>query len=426
MRSFVTADVLRRVLEYNGFNVIHVKNITDVGHLRDEGAAAGGDRVEIAAREAHKTPEEVVDFFTAKYLEDETKLNLLEPAFRPRATSYIPQMIDLTERLVDTGYAYATDGNVYFDVSRFLSYGKLSGNKIEDLVAGQRVDIEPDKRHVEDFALWKAADPYRFMQWDSPWGSGFPGWHIECSAMSAALLGPSIDIHTGGIDNLFPHHEDERAQSEAASGKQFVRYWVHTEYLLMDAEKMSKSLGNFATVPDLVERGIHPLAYRYFLFQAHYRRQLNISWEALEASQAALESVWDQAAEILQAVADSDASDENESFVKDFRAAINDDLGLPRGIAVLHNLLASKVSPTSKWEALMDMDRVLGLDIERAARCRIELLGPQRELIEERAAARQQRDWALSDQIRDRLAEMGVEVRDTPAGQRWIRRESSG
>jgi cysteinyl-tRNA synthetase len=244
--------------------------------------------------------------------------------------------------------------------------------------------------------------------------------------MAGLLLGRTIDIHTGGIDNLFPHHEDERAQSEAANGQQFVRYWIHTEFLLMDSEKMSKSLGNFATVPDLIEHGIHPLAFRYFLFQAHYRRQLSVSWEALEASQTALESVWDQAAEVLQSVSPYDGGEGGQAFLDEFRDAINDDMGLPRGIAVLHNLLASRISPTSKWAALKDMDRVLGLDIEHLARCRTELLEPQRALIEERAAARTQRDWAVSDQLRDRLSAMGVEVRDTPSGQRWVRRDPNG
>ncbi len=425
MRSFVTADVLRRVLEYNGFKVIHAKNVTDVGHLRDEGAAAGTDRVEMAAREAGKTPAEVVDFFTAKYLEDENSLNLLEPEFRPRATQYIPQMIEMTKRLVDSEYAYSTDGNVYFDVTRFPSYGRLSGNRIEDLVAGQRVAIEPDKRHVEDFALWKAADPYRFMKWDSPWGCGFPGWHIECSAMAASLLGPTIDIHTGGIDNLFPHHEDERAQSEAVNGREFVRYWVHTEYLLMDEEKMSKSLGNFATVPDLVGRGIHPLAFRYFLFQAHYRRKLSVSWEALEAAQTALDNVWDQAAEVLQSASTSEGAEGHEAYLDEFRGAINDDLGMPRAVATMHNLLASSANPRGKWLALMDMDSILGLDIERAARLRTELTEDERSLINERAVVREAREWSRSDKLRDRLAEMGIEVRDTPQGQRWLRRESA-
>ncbi len=372
MRSFLTADVLRRVLTYNGYDVVSVKNITDVGHLRDEVAESGADRIEAAAREENRAPEEIADFYTQRFIEDERSLNILPPTYRPKATEYIPQMIDLASRLLEKGYAYQAQGNVYFDVRKFPSYGALSGNRLETLVAGQRVDIEPDKRDPVDFALWKAADPYRLMKWDSPWGSGFPGWHIECSAMAMSLLGPQLDIHTGGMDNLFPHHEDERAQSEADTDRMFVRYWVHTAHLLVADERMAKSSGNFFTLTDVIDRGIHPLAYRYFAFQTDYRKQLNLTWEALEAAQIGLDRIWDQAAELLQESADQ-SSISCAEVAQRFRDEINDDLAIHRGLVVLHDMLADKLPASAKLALLEDMDRVLGLDIRRQAEIRSKL-----------------------------------------------------
>jgi cysteinyl-tRNA synthetase len=421
MRSYVMADILRRVLEYNGYEVLHVKNITDVGHLLNEETETGADRMEQAAAAERKRPEEIAEFYTQAYIKDEQRLNILPPRHRPRATEYIQQMIRLIERLIEKGYAYITDGNVYFDVSRFPSYGQLSGNRVEDLIAGQRVPIEPDKRHPADFALWKAADPARFMKWESPWGVGFPGWHIECSAMALDLLGSQLDIHTGGVDNIFPHHEDERAQSEAATGVQFVRYWVHIEWLLSSDEKMSKSLGNIATLSDVIERGLHPLAYRYFLFTAHYRSKINMTWEALEAAQTALDRIWDQAAELWQEP-EGPIEPEADDYRRQFTTAINDDLNMPRALAVLHGMLGSKLSPQAKRALLTDMDRVFALDFETEARKRSELTAEEQALIEERAHARARRNWARSDELRAQLAQMGIEVRDTPGGQRWVKR----
>lgn len=421
MRAFLTADVLRRVLEYNGYSVVHVKNITDVGHLRDDVAETGPDRIEAAAQEAGATPSDLVDFYTCKFVEDERLLNILEPLFRPKATEYIPQMIDLIKILIKRGYAYEVNGSVYFTVSRFDSYGELSGNRLEDLVAGFRVGIGQDKRNPADFALWKAGDPARVMNWESPWGLGFPGWHIECSVMAAALLGDEIDLHTGGIDNLFPHHEDERAQSQAATGKPFVRYWVHTAHLLIADAKMSRSLGNFATVSDLVEQGIHPLAFRYFLLQGHYRKQMSWTPEALAAAHTGLERIWDMAADLFQQPP-GDGAPTGGAFRARFVEAINDDLGTPRALAIVQEVLDSDVSPKARLELLSDMDRVLGLDILQEAQRRSELTPEQAALVCERRQARTARDWARSDSLRAELLDLGVEVRDVREGQRWIRR----
>lgn len=426
MRSFLTADILRRVLEFNGYVVTHVKNITDVGHLRDEALEMGADRIEAAAREQGKTPVEIADFYTRRYLRDEAEVNLVEPEHRPRATQYIPEMIELAQRLVVKGYAYAVGGNVYFDISTFPSYGALSGNRLEDLVAGQRIEVEPHKRHSADFALWKHGDPGRFMNWESPWGIGFPGWHIECSAMASELLGDQIDIHTGGIDNLFPHHEDERAQSEAATGNQFVRYWVHTAHLLSGDEKMSRSLGNYATVSDLSEQGISPLAFRYFLLQAHYRKKLTWTKDALQGAQVGVDRIWNQVAELLQEP-QGNVEPESEQIRSRFVTAINDDLGVPQALAILQELLDRPLSAATKLDVIADMDRVFGLNLVGTGRHRTELTSEQQHLIEQRTEARIKQNWDLSDNLRIQLQDLGVEVRDTPRGQRWVRLpESSG
>jgi cysteinyl-tRNA synthetase len=421
MRSFLMADVLRRVLAYNGYDVVHVKNITDVGHLRDEVGESGGDRIEVAAKASGQSPYEVAAYYTNQYLQDESRLNMQEPAHRPRATDYIAPMIALASQLIDSGYAYESNGSVYFSVDKYERYGELSGNRLVDLVAGQRVDIEPGKHHPADFALWKAGDPGRLMNWESPWGMGFPGWHIECSVMATALLGEHIDIHTGGIDNLFPHHEDERAQSEAAFGEPFARYWLHGAHLLFGDEKMSKSLGNIETLSELIDRGIHPLALRYFLMQGHYRKQLSMSDEALIAAQTGLDRMWDQVAELWQSDP-GELEDARLAFSERFAAAVNEDLGTPRALALVQEVLESRLSPASKLDVLQDMDGILGLDLTEMAQARSTLSDEQRTLVASRQAARDSKEWARSDDLREQLAAVGVDVRDTPAGQRWNRR----
>ena len=277
-RSFILADTLRRTLEYNGFQVTHVRNITDVGHLTDETLNTGLDRIEAQARQQNRSPQDIARHYTALFHRDAARLNLLDPHHEPRATDYVDHMIDLTRQLEDLGYGYAVDGNVYYEVARFPRYGALSGNTVDGLIAGARVEVGEGKRSPADFALWKFAGPDKLQRWSSPWGEGVPGWHIECSAMSRTLLGAEIDIHTGGVDNMFPHHEDEIAQSEAASGEKFVHYWLHGAMLVFAETKMSRSLGNIYTLSDLDERGIHPLSYRYFTYQAHYRTPLNFTW----------------------------------------------------------------------------------------------------------------------------------------------------
>lgn len=424
LRAFIFSDTLRRMLEYNGYRVRQVRNITDVGHLTNDTLGTGVDKIEAAARKQNMTPRQIADHITEVFHRDTELVNMQEPAVEPRATDYVPQMIDLTRALIERGHGYESDGDVYFDVSTFPRYGKLSGNTVEGLVAGARVEVGAGKRSPADFALWKAAAPDRLMRWESPWGEGVPGWHLECSAMALDLLGDTIDIHTGGEDHVFPHHEDEIAQSEGATGRPFAHYWVHNAFLqLAGEEKMSKSVGNVYTIADLAERGVHPLSFRYFTFQAHYRTPLNFSWDALEAAQTALYRVWEQLAEAVQTEEESPLGEEAEGYRDAFHDGINRDLDIPAGVAALHTMLGSKLPAGQKLALASDFDRVLALDLLETARRLSELSSEERELVEQRAMARGNKDWTESDRLRAELSGRGVDVKDTGAGPRWVRRD---
>lgn len=422
-RSFLLADGIRRMLEYNGYDVAHVRNITDVGHLTNETLATGLDRIEKSALESNSSPWDIADFYTRAFLDDAKKLNLLEPSRMPRATEFVPDMVELAASLIDQGYAYAAAGNVYYEVARFERYGRLSGNTVEDLIGGHRVEAGDNKKSPADFALWRATDPDKIMRWRSPWGEGIPGWHLECSAMAIRLLGEEIDIHTGGIDNVFPHHEDEIAQSEAATGKRFVRYWLHSEWLLMDKSKMSKSLGNLYTVADLIERHIHPLAYRYFTSQAHYRTPLSFSWDALQAAQTALYRIWEAAAEWFQCGEQGAIGEQGETLRARFHRCVNNDLDLPGALAVLHDTMGTRLGAVEKLALLYDFDRVLGLGIPEMAMELSWTSDDEQHILRQRADARAARDFSRSDELRAVLAASGLDVKDTPNGQRWVRRD---
>lgn len=424
MRAYIFADVLRRVLEYNGLEVVQVRNITDVGHLTDDTLSSGLDKIEAAARAQQRTPWDIAAHFTRLFQEDARALNITEPEHEPRATQYIEPMIDLVQTLIERGHAYAVDGNVYFAVDTFPAYGRLSGNSIEDLIGGHRVEVGEGKRAPADFALWKAAEPDRLMRWESPWGEGVPGWHLECSAMAMALLGRQIDIHTGGVDHIFPHHEDEIAQSEGATGECFARFWLHGEFLQIGQdEKMSKSIGNIYTLADLQDRGFHPLAFRAFTFNAGYRTKLTFTWEALEASQTALDRLWEAVAELTQTAQVEELGPEAIALRERFHQAINNDLDLPVAMAVLHDALGSPLPPGQRLALAADFDRVLALDLLAMGARLSETTPEQRELLDRRMQARAGKAWAESDALRDRLAGLGLAVRDTPAGQRWVRRD---
>jgi cysteinyl-tRNA synthetase len=416
LRTYLFGDLLRRVLQYLGYEVLYVKNITDVGHMRE----TGEDRMLEAAEAERKSPMEIAAFYTAAWLEDEALLNMAPADVMPRATDHIDEMVAMTQQLLDRGLAYQVDGNVYYDVSQFPAYGQLSGQRLDQMRAGHRVDVETDKRDPEDFALWKAAEPGRLMKWPSPWGDGFPGWHIECSAMSIKYLGERFDIHTGGIDLKFPHHEDEIAQSEGVLGHPVVSIWMHGEFLTLADAKMAKSAGNVIRVSDLPDKGFEPLAFRYLALTAHYRSKLDFTEEAMAAATSGLRR-------LRRAVAASDADgtvvDLADEPMAAYRArfveAVSEDLGLPAALAVAHSVAAADdLTPPQRRALLLDFDRVLGLSLDAPAEAvGGELPAGAAELLEQRAAARAARDFATSDRLRDELAALGVEVRDTPDGQ---------
>jgi cysteinyl-tRNA synthetase len=436
LRTFMLADLVRRALESDGVQVRQVQNITDVGHLTNERFDHGEDRMLVSARLEGRTPAEIAEHYTQAYLEDAAALNL-EPAHSyPRASAYVPAMIELVERLLAKGHAYEVDGNVYFAVESFPAYGRLSRNSLDQLRAGHRQEgVDPRKRHHADFTLWKAAGPDRIVKWDSPWGEGFPGWHIECSAMSLGELGEKIDVHTGGVDNVFPHHEDEIAQSEAVVGHRVVTTWVHGEHLLTEGRRMAKSAGNFYDLRSIRERGHSPLAVRYLFLQARYRSQFNFTWEALAGAERALGRLRDRMAEwarapgtastdgpVATAAGDGALSPAAGAYQERFRMAIDDDLDSPRALAILGQLEADEaLSPAERFRVVAGFDRILGLELAGAA----EEVLPEGagELIARRERARADRDWAAADRLRDELAGIGVEVVDTRSGTQWRLRQ---
>src|SRR5436309_8449163 len=352
-RTFIMTDLLRRMLEYNGYDVLLVRNITDVGHLQNDTEESGEDKLEYEARTTGRSAYEIAASYTERYMQDSAEMNILPPQLNPKATDHIPEMIAMTEQLVKRGLAYTSEsGNVYYDVSRFPSYGALSGNTVENLRAGghgrQQMEVAEDKDAPEDFALWKHGDEIRQMNWPSPWGVGFPGWHIECSAMATKYLGEQFDIHTGGIDLTFPHHEDEIAQSQGASGKPPVRFWVHGEFLDIGNSKMSRSVGNVVLLSGLIEQGIDPMALRYLLLTAHYRSKINLTDESITAAQNGLNNLRDDLAGLPAEDSDTQGtwSGEAQRVQDAFHTAINDDLDLPTALSITREVARdSKIAP---------------------------------------------------------------------------------
>jgi cysteinyl-tRNA synthetase len=408
LRTFMIPDLLRRALEYLGYEVEQVMNITDVGHLTDDTFDRGEDKMLVAARLEHKTPEEIAAHYTDAFLHDLDRLNIRRADVYPRATDYVPRMIELIQTLLAKGNAYEIDGTVYYDITSFPRYGRLSRNTTESLLRGVRGEPDPRKRHPGDFTLWKAAGEHRVQVWPSPWGPGYPGWHIECSAMSLSLLGDRFDVHTGGADNVFPHHEAEIAQSEAVTGHQVVGIWMHGGLLMLSGTRMAKSAGNFFRVTELEERGIDPLAFRYLALQAKYRAPLNFSVEGLAGADRALRQLREKIAEWSttpgQVSAEWDAG---------FRAAIATDLDFPRAMALVADLSRAEISVGAKAATVQAWDRVLGLDLDRAPREHALPAGAQ-ELIAQREQARAARDFARADQLRDQLKQLGVHIADRP------------
>jgi cysteinyl-tRNA synthetase len=417
LRTFMFPDLLRRSLEYLGYRTEQVMNITDVGHLTDDTFDRGEDKMLVSARLEGKTPEDIANHYTSAFLEDMALLNVRAADHQPRATQFIQQMIEVIERLIAGGHAYEVDGTVYYDIASFPAYGRLSRNTTDKLLAGTRGEVDPRKRHPGDFTLWKAAGEHRMQVWPSPWGPGFPGWHIECSAMSMALLGERFDIHTGGADNVFPHHEAEIAQSEGATGHRVVNLWMHGGLLLLRGSRMAKSAGNFFRITELVEQGFDPLAFRYMALQAKYRTKLDFSTEGLAGANHALEQLRRRVTE-WSAAGGAENTEAGDAFEARFRDAISDDLDLPAAMALVAEVVRSSLQPAEKARLLLDWDRVLGLDLGRAT---VERALPHGAgaLLEAREQARTAKNFAESDRLRNELAALGVTVTDTPTGQQW-------
>jgi len=413
LRTFMLPDLLCRSLEYLGYQTGQVMNVTDVGHLTDDTFDRGEDKMLVAARLENKSTEEIATYYTDAFMEDIRKVNIRPAAHYPHATQFIPQMLELVQKLVSQGHAYVIDGNVYFDIATFPAYGRLSRNTTDKLLTGVRGEPDPRKRHPCDFTLWKAAGEHRLQVWPSPWGEGFPGWHIECSAMSLSLLGERFDIHTGGADNVFPHHEAEIAQSEAVTGHRVVGIWMHGGLLMLSGARMAKSAGNFFRVTELEEQGFDPLAFRYLALQAKYRAPLNFSTESLAGADRALRQLRERVAEW------SNGGDQRvpEEWDSRFRDAIGNDLDLPAAMALFAELTRSSLRPATKASLLKRWDLVLGLDLDRAGPEKPLPVGAER-LLAAREKARAAKDFAKSDELRDQLAGMGVTVIDTPEGQR--------
>jgi cysteinyl-tRNA synthetase len=419
LRTFLLSDMVRRALEFEGYEVVQVVNITDVGHMTEESSPEAIDKMQLAARDEGLSPWEIAERYTQVFLDDTAKIGIKRAHEYPRATDHIAEMLELTQILIDRGHAYVLDdGTVYFDVRSFPEYGRLSRNTLDNLQSGHR-DLERDdrKRHHADFALWKAAQPSRLMKWDSPWGEGFPGWHIECSAMSMRYLGDRFDIHTGGADLIFPHHEDEIAQSDGVTGHQVVSHWVHGGHLRVEAQKMAKSTGNVLTIGDIEAQGDDPLAFRLLCFQTRYRGEMNFDWEALAAADRTLRRLRDRMADWKDEPRDG-LSPEAKELDRRFREAVADDLDMPEAVKVLNEAVTAPLPDGERYALLASWDQVLGLDLERLAREGFEVPDHVRALVAERDAAREAGEYERSDELRTRLTEMGWEVMDTSQGTR--------
>jgi cysteinyl-tRNA synthetase len=437
LRTYVNEDFLRRVLEYAGYRVNHVVNITDVGHLTSD-ADEGDDKMEKGAAREGRTVWEIADHYTRAFFRDWERLNLLQPTHWPRATDYIPQQIELVRNLEERGFTYRTGDGVYFDTGKFPRYGEFAGIQMDQLLAGARVEVG-DKRNPTDFALWKFSPPgvHRAMEWESPWGTGFPGWHVECSAMGMALIGRTLDIHCGGTDHIRVHHTNEIAQSECAhDGQTLARYWIHNEFLKTESDgKMSKSSGEFLTLQLLVDRGFHPLDFRWFCATAHYRKFLTFSWTNIEASRDAHRAFRRRASSLLQAwnavqAGELDAphvdSPVEKAWRDRFEEAVGQDINVPKALGVAQSLSRDNaLAESARGRILADWDRILGLELsdpipdppppEPGA----ELSDWVGAKLAERDAARARKDWAASDRIREELSARKVVVKDTPRGAVW-------
>lgn len=415
MRAYIFMDTLRKVLKYNGYNVEHVMNITDVGHLVSD-ADDGEDKMAKTARIENKSVYEIAKKYTDAFMGDIEKLNIDKPEHIAKATDHISEMEEYVNEILKNGYAYETSKGIYFDTSKLPEYGKmLSNNNIDELKAGARIEVDEEKRNPQDFALWIKAPKEHIMKWDSKWGLCYPGWHIECSAMSRKYLGDKFDIHTGGVDHIPIHHENEIAQAIGATGKTQANYWMHVEFLLIDSGKMSKSLGNVYRISDLEEKGIDALSYRYFTYTSHYRNKLNFTWDAIKSSQVSLNK--------LRELVNTHRGVENKidkgiinEYEKRFLDAINDDMNMPVAISIIWEVAKEKNKSNDYYELIKKFDSVVSLDLDK--NIKEEIISDEiQSILDERKLARDKKDFAKSDILRDKLKELGYVVKDTKEGQ---------
>jgi len=429
LRAYLFSDTIRRYLEYAGYEVRQIKNITDVGHLTDDDLGqgdSGEDKMEKAAEREKKTPEEIAKFYEEYFRQAEKEMNILPAHYFPKATAHVPQMIKIIEVLLKKGLAYEKNGNVFFDVTKFPDYGKLSGNTLDNLKVGARLEEHPDKKNPWDFALWLKAPEKHILKWDSPWSKGYPGWHIECSAMSTEYLGNTLDIHTGGEDNIFPHHEAEIAQTEGYTGQKFVNYWLHIRHLMVDGKKMSKSKGNLYKLDDIKDKGFSPMDLRLIFLSSHHSSQLNFTWEALEQARKNLQRINDFVLNLEAVAAGNVSAAENfnaDSFREKFEAAMDDDLNTPLALSVVYEMITDvnkKIAENSfssedakKTLALWKkMNSVFGFVLSGQAEIPEEI----KKLVQERESARQGKDFKKSDDLRALIEKKGYIVEDTKDG----------
>jgi cysteinyl-tRNA synthetase len=417
LRSYIFMDELRRTLHYNNYKIKGVMNITDVGHLTSD-ADSGEDKMEKSAKAQNESVYEIAKKYTDYFVNDLNRLNIGLPEYMPKATDNIDEMIKIVKGLEDKGYTYKTSDGIYFDTSKFADYGKLSRMKIEDKKAGARVEFNEEKKNISDFALWKYVEPNHIMKWDSPWGVGCPGWHIECSAMGMKYLGEHIDIHTGGVDHLPVHHENEIAQNNCYTGHKVVERWMHGEFLQVDGGKMSKSLHNVYTIQDLIDKGYSPLDFRYFCLGTHYRKKLNFTFDGLDASKVALVHLKD-----LVNLAKSNSeilNDENkqklQKFDEDFTNSINDDLNVPLGLGILWDMLKTLPKNIEVYNEALKMDKIMGLDLDKEDKKEVLIPDEVKDLANQRLEARKNKNFALADELRTKVSSLGYSIKDTATG----------
>ena len=418
LRTYIFNDILRRVIILNGYELRHVMNITDVGHLTSD-ADEGEDKMVAGAKRENKSVWDIAKFYEESFFNDTSLLNIQKPEIICRATEHIKDMINMEKKIEKNGFAYFSGGNLYLDTSKIDDYGKLARLRIDDLQHGARIEIDKNKKNYSDFVLWFTKSKFgdQDMKWESPWGTGYPGWHIECCAMSSKYLGEQFDIHTGGIDHIPVHHTNEIAQAEAAFGKKpWVKYWLHGEFLVLDKGKMSKSSGEFLTLQVLIDKGFDPLAFRFLCLGANYRKQLMFSWEAMEGASQGYRNLKNRISELKKNEISYDGKERKSYYLEKFLKLINDDLNIPKTLALLNEMIKdSNLGSIEKLEIIEYFDRILGLkllDKEEA-----DIPGEVLSLAEDREKARSEKNYELSDKYRDMIREKGFEVKDTKDGQ---------